>query len=271
MVRVSSQISFNRVEGVSFTQTEVDFNSALNVASVASGDLQVAASANLDGRERLVNGAVSLSAYGRVVWAPPSDRPTQPDRRTFANWLNSSDPIPQGADQTRHFMSMTDMNCYEWVILAGLRSGAVDRQTARNYYQQIVSRNPSDDSAELTALYGKNPVQRIDIAYRQVNGEWRIGRIVGEDRAQAGDILTFNGTDHVMIVTGRDAEGRLLVASFPTVIYGSTTDVPNRADPYAGTLQGFLQKNLDSWNVNGDGNNFIDDQIRVGTPGFINR
>jgi hypothetical protein len=269
VVPVSSRASFDQVGGASFAQAEIDFKAASHVASVSSENLLTVASRNLDRRERLVSGAVSLSAYDQVVWAPPSKRPTQPAHRTFANWLNSSDPIPQGADRTRQFMSMTKMNCYEWVILAGLRSGAMDRETAKEYYRQIVERNPNDDAAELKALYGDNSVQRIDVAYTQVNGEWRVGRIVGEDRARAGDILTFNGTDHVMIVTGRDAEGRLLVASFPTVIYGSTTDVPNRADPYAGTLQGFLQENLDLWNINGDGNNFIGEKIRVGAPGFI--
>jgi len=74
-----------------------------------------------------------------------------------------------------------------------------------------------------------------------------------------------------MVVVGKDRQGHLLVASFPTVIYGDVADAAAPANTYLGTFEKFLQTNLDNWKYDGSRNtNYFDkDQILVGPPAFI--
>jgi hypothetical protein len=223
--------------------------------------------------DRLAYGALKLARdYPKnIVWWQPSPvSPLGKDRRPFSEWLHSEDPLPQNAEHFRRFMSSTDMNCYQWMILAALRSAVLDRRTATRYHDSVVA---ADQANAVKALYGENRPHPINVEYTQNGKEWSVKSAKGPgiDDAQKGDIITFSGKHHVMVVADKDAQGQLLVASFPTVIYGDVTSGPSRADPYVGTLEKFLQTNLDAWKNSFEGysNYFKGDVILVGPPAFI--
>jgi hypothetical protein len=226
--------------------------------------------------ERLADGAVKLARdYPKnIIWSEPLlGSVFGKDRRPFSEWLHSGDPLPQAAEEFRRFMSSTDMNCYQWIILAALRSAVIDRRTAIRYYDSFAHFAASNKTANVKALYGANQPLPINVEYTQNGREWNVKSVKGPgiDFAQKGDIITFSGRAHVMVVTGKDAQGHLLVASFPTVIYGDHAGHPGPADPYVGALEKFLQTNLDDWKNSFDGySNYLkDDEILVGPPAFL--
>ena len=229
-------------------------------------------------RSRFADGAVSLSQFGQIVWTTPSDTPTGPGRQSFGNWLNSEEPVPQTGQGLQDFMQKTDINCYQWATFAALQSGAIDRQTARSYLDGVSQ--ASGVGAKTAALYGPNKQNPINVEYkRDANGQLHVGSITGTENLKKGDIISFNGATHVMTVTGRDSQGRLQVASFPTVVFGDSLKSPKGtlSNAYNGSFEGFLQANLDYWhetneawmNPKNGGNLFMDVQIAGGTPAFI--
>jgi hypothetical protein len=226
--------------------------------------------------DRLADGAMKLARdYPKnIIWSDP--RPVSffgKDHRPFSDWLHSEEPLPQTLEDFRRFMSSTDMNCYQWVILAALRSAVIDRRTAVRYYDSFAYINSNDETAVVNAIYGANQPFPVNVEFNKDGREWNVKSVKGPgiNFAQKGDIITFSGKHHVMIVVGKDAPGDLLVASFPTVVYGEVTDNPAPAATYVGTLKGFLQTNLDAWKSSADSylNNFEHDKIMVGSPAFI--
>jgi hypothetical protein len=226
--------------------------------------------------DRFADGAVRLARdYPKnIIWSDPrSVSFFGPGHHPFSDWLHSEEPLPQTAEDFRRFMSSTDMNCYQWVILAALRSTVIDRRTAVRYYDSFAYIAGSDEKAILKAFHGANQPLPVNVEFAQNGREWNVKSVKGPgiDFAQKGDIITFSGKHHVMVAVGKDAHDDLLVASFPTIIYGEATDNPAPAATYVGTLKGFLQTNLDAWNNPTESylNNFAHDNILVGPPAFI--
>jgi hypothetical protein len=227
--------------------------------------------------DRLADGAVRLANdYPKnIIWSPPGTNMwAHRGNRPFEEWLHSAIPLPRAPEEFQRFMSSTNMNCYQWVILAALRSGAIDRPTAIRYYDSIF--RVSDKDA-LKALYGANTPNPIDIKMPENgNGGSDVPIVTGPgvDLAQKGDIMTFNETDHVMAVTDKDSQG-LRVASFPAIPWGERAVFSGPANAFEGTFKDFLQGLLKDWAindvVNGKIKNYIKDRKRIlmGTPAFI--
>jgi hypothetical protein len=224
--------------------------------------------------DRLADGAVRLASEfpTGVKWTQPGTS-TYPQRRPFSEWLHSADPLPQAVAEFRQFMMSTEMNCYQWIILAALRSSAIDRPTAIRYYDGIFRPGGRDES--LKALYGANQPYPVKIEFAQKRNERATVTSItgpGVDFAQKGDIMTFDDRDHVMAVTGKDGQGRLLVASFPAIPWGERAVYPGVMEAYLGTFDNFLEELLKEWEVQPfqkNENLIRNKEILVGTPAFI--
>jgi hypothetical protein len=222
--------------------------------------------------DRLADGAVRLAReYPKnVTWSLPGINLY--GHRPFSDWLHSREPLPQAVDAFRQFMSSTDMNCYQWVILAALRSGAIDRPTAIRYYDSIAPVPAADKNGSLKALYGANQPHPMNVEYAQdSNGRWSVKTVKGRgvDLSQRGDLMTFDEKDHVMVIADKDGQGHLLVASFPRFVWGDRVG-PGPAEAYLGAFENFLQAHLDDWVINDNSRNYLKSkEILTGPPAFI--
>ncbi len=215
------------------------------------------------------DGAALQQARIEMFWGGPGDRHPA-STQSFADWINTRDPIPASERDLARFADKTTMNCYEWALLAAMRAGQVSKPDAAAWRDSVLKGAPIGDIAgKNQRIFGANTP--ADVSFSMVTkkaGEAaRVVDIHGTQTARPGDFITFNGADHVAVVVGRDDSGELVIASHPDIFYGDAVYL-EKAKPYVGPLRDFLNLNIQSLHDNDGPNLFKGMTIKVGKPGF---
>lgn len=241
-------------------------NSIKEIREMALVPPEQPGAANQSALDRSSRGAISLSWYG-AYWGAKGGAALTPfgyTPWTFGKWV--ADP------KKPHFpgYSQISMNCWEWTSLGALKAGATTREQVSAWLKRIDHARGMVEKNQ--AVFGGDS-QALSVTYKNAGeGRYRAELSQQSPLPRPGQLITVDGTDHVLIVTGVK-HGEVYVASFPEIPFGEiVTGSGLYTKPYAGKLTDWLTKNINYYP--GDVNNtdsWLRAQLRFGDPGFLKR